>query len=136
MESVVSMKKSILRSFITNNSAMSWLSFVWLICGVSMGVYHGDFYWINRFGSLVICSGIILMARPVILGQRMYSEVIMATGFSLFDDRHYDAIGERVPEWLIQERITRISVGWLGPVLLLVGTLATGFGDLFNGLRG
>lgn len=125
-----------LRRLITNNVVMTTLSVMLLVCGVALGVVCQDFTWVNRFGALVICSGIIITARPVILRQVTRAEILDQNGISFFDNKHYETTGEPIPEWLIQERMSRAATGWLGPAFVFIGTAATGFGDLLNKVVG
>jgi hypothetical protein len=76
------------------------------------------------------------MARPVILREDIKTKVIMTTSYSNFDDAHYKAANEPIPDWLIQDRQSRTAVGWLGPGFVFLGTAAAGFGDLLNGVVG
>jgi len=125
-----------LKTLLTNNKAMTASAIALLGVGVAMSITHRDFLWLNRFGALVVCSGVLIMARPVILREDIKINVIMETGFSHFDDAHYKATNEPIPDWVIQDRRSRTAVGWLGPLFVFIGTAATGFGDLLNTLVG
>lgn len=125
-----------LRRMLTNNAVMATLSIALLFCGVALGAIYQNFIWVNRFGALVICAGIIITARPIILRQATRAEILDEKGISYLDDRHYQTVGEPIPEWLVQERMSRVATGWLGPAFVFIGTLATGFGDLLNKVAG
>ncbi|GHU12006.1 hypothetical protein AGMMS50225_18860 [Betaproteobacteria bacterium] len=75
-----------------------------------------------------------MLARPMILGEDIKGHVIMESGFSDLDPRHYESIGEPLPDFVIQDLKSRTATGWLGPLVVFVGTIANGFGDLLNRL--
>lgn len=58
-----------LRNIITNNAAMGGAALALLAAGVIVSVTQQDFDWLNRFGALVACVGILIMARPVLLTE-------------------------------------------------------------------
>lgn len=63
--------------------------------------------------------------------------VIMAeTNLSDLDPKHYEITGEPVPDFVVQDLKSRIAVGVLGPLIVFIGTLANGFGDLLNNVAG
>lgn len=77
------------------------------------------------------------MARPAILGVDIKEHVIMSeTNLSHLDSKHYKKIGEPVPDFVNQDSKSRAAVGWLGPLIVLVGTISNGFGDLLNNFLG
>ena len=77
--------------------------------------------------------GIIVLARPSISGKDIKFDVITTeTGLSHLDLKHYEQTGEPVPDWVIEDKLSRTAVGWLGPLLCLIGTGTNGFADLLN----
>ena len=77
------------------------------------------------------------MARPSILGEDIKMHVIMAeTNLSDLDPKHYENIGDPVPDFVVQDLKSRAAVGVIGPIVVFVGTLANGFGDLLNNVVG
>lgn len=126
-----------LRNLLTSNILLALVSTALLAAGVAISIGHHDFHWLARFGALVICGGIILLARPAILGQDIRSHILKEeTGLSHIDPEHYRKLGEPIPDFVKQDLRSRTAVGWLGPLFCFIGTAATGFGDLINALFG
>lgn len=122
-----------LKKILTNNLWLTFISAVLFAIGVWLSFENRNFQWLSRFGALIICMGIIILARPSISGNDIKFHVIKAeTGLSDLDRKHYEQIGEPVPEWVIEDERSRIAVGWLGPLLCLIGTGTNGFADLLN----
>ena len=126
-----------LRRLLTNSILLTTIATVLFAIGFAASIAANNSIWPNRFGSLIICIGVIIMARPSILGGDIKMHVIMAeTNLSDLDSRHYELTGEPVPDFVVQDLKSRTSVGWLGPIIVLIGTLANGFGDLLNNVAG
>lgn len=126
-----------MRRLLTNNFWLAALAVVLFAAGVACSIALNNFIWVNRFGSLIICIGIIIMARPSILGEDIKTHVIMAeTNLSDLDPKHYENIGDPVPDFVVQDLKSRAAVGVIGPIIVFVGTLANGFGDLLNNVVG
>jgi hypothetical protein len=122
-----------LKKFLTNNVALTLASAVLFTIGVGLSIEYRNFQWLSRFGSLITCTGIIILVRPSISGTDIKSHILMAeTKLSHLNREHYKQIGEPVPEWVIEDERSRIAVGWLGPLICLVGTGTNGFADLLN----
>ena len=116
---------------------MSLAAVALLVVGSIASLMCHDFRWLSRFGALVICAGIIILARPAILGEDIKTHIGMAeTGLSHLDPEHYRKIGQPVPDYVIQDLRSRTAVGWLGPLFCFLGTATNGFGDLLNGVFG
>jgi hypothetical protein len=107
-----------------------------MTAGIFMSFNQSNFQWLSRFGALIICVGIMTMARPFITGRPLRIRVIMESGFDVCDKKHYRTVGERHPDWLDHELRDRAAVGWLGPIICFAGTATNGFGDLLNGYFG
>ena len=111
------------------------MSFIFFILGVCLSIKYQNFQWLSRFGALIICTGILILARPSILRQDIKFDVIMAeTGLSHLDRNHYEKLREQVPDWVVEDEQSRTAVGWLGPLLCVIGTGTNGFADLLNKL--
>lgn len=77
------------------------------------------------------------MARPTILGEDIKMHVIIdETDLSDLDPKHYEMAGEPLPDFVVQDLKSRTAVGVLGPLIVFVGTLTNGFGDLLNNFAG
>lgn len=112
---------------------MTGLAIFLLLAGVGASVHASDFQWLSRFGALVICIGVIILARPAIVQAAIKMDVHSAdTGLSYSDPEHYAQMNEPVPDYIVQDQKSRAAVGWLGPTICLVGTATNGFGDLLN----
>lgn len=126
-----------LKKLLTNNVALTLASLALFVTGTGLSIEYHNFQWLSRFGALIICTGIIVLARPSISGNDIKEHVIKyETGLSHLDREHYKQIGESVPEWVIEDERSRIAVGWLGPLLCLIGTGTNGFADLLNNYFG
>jgi hypothetical protein len=122
-----------LKKLLTNNVALALVSAVLFAIGVGLSIEYRNFQWLSRFGALIICSGIIVLARPSISGNDIKIHIrTQEAGLSHLDREHYKQIGELVPEWVIEDERSRTAVGWLGPLLCLIGTGTNGFADLWN----
>jgi hypothetical protein len=122
-----------LKRLLTNNVALTLASAILFAVGIGLSIEYRNFQWLSRFGALIICTGIIVLARPSIFGKDIKSHVVMAeTGRSHLDREHYKKIGEPLPDWVIEDERSRTAVGWLGPLLCLIGTGTNGFAELLN----
>jgi hypothetical protein len=131
------MLEVMLKKFLTNNWLMVGIAFSLLVAGTIMSLSCHNFQWLSRFGALVICIGVITLARPSILGVDIKSHVIMAdTGLSHLDAEHWKKIGEPLPPYVLEDINSRTAAGWLGPLMCFVGTATNGFADLLNKLVG
>jgi len=108
-----------------------------LAAGVLLSVVCRNFDWLSRFGALLICWGILLLARPsfsgIEIGQHVYAE---DDDMSLDDPEYYKKKGEPVPWWAADRAKSRLATGVLGPLVCFIGTLANGFASLLNGPLG
>ena len=112
-------------------------SLVILSAGVAISVLDKNFQWLGRFGALVICSGVIALARPSIVGKSLLPEVVMDEEGGISNDpNYYVRIGDPVPDSVVQDRRSQIAVGILGPWLCLIGTTTNGFAELINKVLG
>jgi hypothetical protein len=121
------------KKMLTNNVFLTLVSLALFVIGVWLSIEKHDFLWLSRFGALIISTGIIVLARPAILGKDIDSDAIYPeTGLSFMDPNHYKKTGEPYPEWVKENVHSRTAVGWLGPLLCLIGTGTNGFADLLN----
>jgi hypothetical protein len=108
-----------------------------LAAGIALSLYCRDFNWLSRFGALVICWGILLLARPSFTGKEIGQHVIAHDSYlSVFDPKYYKLKGEPVPDWVTDNALSRRAVGVYGPLVCFIGTFANGFGSLLNGAVG
>jgi hypothetical protein len=122
-----------MKKVLTNNYFMIGVAVLLLLAGLYLSIHYETFQWLSRFGALVICVGIIVLARPAILDVDIKPHIIMAeTNLSHLDHEHYKKLGEPVPNYVIEDDSSRKAVGYVGPWLCLLGTLANGFADLLN----
>ena len=122
-----------MKSLLTSNRSLLFLSGASLFLGVALSLWFRNFDWLSRFGALLICWGILLLARPSIIGKDIKLHVVKAeTGLSQLDPAHYQAQGEDLPDWVVEDIASRNAVGVYGPVVCFVGTLVNGFASLLN----
>ena len=119
------------RRALANNTLLTSIAVGLLLAGAIVGLQAKNFQWLNRFGSLVICAGVIALARPSIIGQPLLLEVGTEHGKSN-DPQTYVLAGDPIPEAVLEDQRSQLAVGVLGPLLCLVGTFVNGFGDLLN----
>ena len=116
---------------------MSAIGIVLLVIGVAVSLWQNNFQWLARFGALVICVGIIVLARPALLNIDIKPHIGMAeTGLSHLDPEHYNRLNQPVPEYVMENLRSRAAVGWIGPLFCFLGTLTNGFADLLNKVVG
>ena len=101
-----------LKKLLTNNGALTLASVVLFAIGSGLSIEYRNFQWLSRFGALIICTGIIVLARPSITGNDIKIHILTAeTGLSHLDREHYKQTGEPVPEWVIEDERSRRAVG-------------------------
>jgi hypothetical protein len=116
---------------------MLWLTVLSLVAGLLLSVIFKNFDWLSRFSALVICWGILLLARPSFSGIEIGVDVYAAdANMSLDDPEYYKQKGEPVPVWAVDRANSRRATGVWGPLACFVGTLTNGFASLLNGLFG
>jgi hypothetical protein len=126
-----------LRKALTNNWLMAGVAIVLLAAGAWLNVLHHNFQWLSRFGALVTCAGVITLARPSILREDIKGHIIKAdTGLSHLDPAHWKKLGKPLPDYVREDIRSRIAVGWLGPLMCLLGTATNGFAELLNKVFG
>lgn len=126
-----------MKRLLASNKFLLSLTIASLSAGVVFSLYGQDFNWLSRFGALVICWGLLLLARPSFTGVEIAQHVIAHdSDLSLFDPNYYKHKGEPVPDWVTDNVLSRRAVGVYGPVVCFVGTLANGFASLLNGVVG
>lgn len=126
-----------MRTLLASNKFLLSLTAASVVAGLTLSVCYRDFNWLSRFGALVICWGILLLARPSITGKEIGQHVIAHdSDLSLFDPKYYILKGEAVPDWVTDNVFSRRATGVYGPVVCFLGTLANGFASLLNGVAG
>lgn len=119
------------RRLLASNTFLSWVAFGLLVAGVAASLLTKNFQWLSRFGSLVICAGVLALARPNITGKPLLVEVGTEHGKSN-NPNTYIRAGTPVPERVLEDQKSQLAVGVIGPVLCLLGTAVNGFADLLN----
>jgi hypothetical protein len=108
-----------------------------VMIGVIMSVCYMDFQWLERVGVLVVCVGIIAIARPNIVGVELMPPVVTAdTGEFYHSKKHWEKLGQQIRQNVIEDNRSRFAVGVLGPVLGIVGSVIDGYADLLNSFFG
>ncbi|MCZ8014494.1 MAG: hypothetical protein O9274_02235 [Limnobacter sp.] len=126
-----------MKRLLASNKFLLSLTVASLVVGIALSLYCQDFNWLSRFGALVICWGILLLARPSFTGKEIGQHVIAHdSDLSRFDPRYYEHKGEPIPDWVMDNVRSRRAVGVYGPLVCFVGTLANGFASLLNGVVG
>ena len=121
------------KKILADNRVMVCLAIAIFLIGLLVSLATCNFEWLSRFGALMICIGVIIMARPTISGQEILFEVEdEKTGLSLNDPMYYEAMGEPVPPEVLDSNKSRAALGWIGPIVVFLGTAINGFGDLLN----
>ncbi len=123
-----------MKQFLASNKLFLSLTVTSLGAGVAASLKCYDFNWLSRFGALVICWGILLLARPSITGKEIGQHVIAHdSDLSVFDPNYYKLKGEPVPDWVMDNVLSRRAVGVYGPLVCFIGTFTNGFASLLNG---
>ncbi len=126
-----------MKRMLASSKLLLWLTVISLVAGAALSVHFRDFDWLSRFGALVICWGILLLARPSFTGREIGEHVIAHDSeLSLFDPKYYMLKGEAVPDWVTDNVLSRRATGVYGPLVCFLGTLTNGFASLLNGLTG
>lgn len=126
-----------MQSFLSSNKFLLSITVASFVAGLVISVCDRDFNWLSRFGALVICWGILLLARPSITGKEIGQHVIAHdSDLSLFDPKYYTHKGEAVPDWVTDNVLSRRATGIYGPIVCFMGTFANGFASLLNGVAG
>lgn len=112
-----------------------WLTAFSLIVGLSLSLFYQNLDWLARFGALVICRGILLLARPSFTGKEIGQYVIAHdSSLSLFDPEYYKRKGEPIPDWVTDNVLSRRATEIHGSVVCFIGILAAGFASLLSGV--
>lgn len=102
-----------------------------------MSACYKDFQWFERVGVLIVCVGIIAIARPIILKVELMTPVVTAdTGEFYHSEKHWKELGQDRPPHVVEDSRSRFAVGVLGPVLGILGSVIDGYADLLNYLFG
>lgn len=119
------------RRILGNNVFICIVALIFLAIGVMASVCNKNFQWLSRFGALVICTGVIALARPNIVGRPILVEILTEHGVSN-DPLTYIRAGKSIPADVVEDVKSQFAVGIIGPILCLLGTTVNGFGDLLN----
>lgn len=126
-----------MRKLLSSNILWLSLTVIPLGAGLAVSLCLRNFDWLSRFGTLVICWGILLLARPTLTGkeisQHVYADDI---DLSLNDPAYYRLKGEPIPDWVKNDVLSRRATGVYGPLVCFLGTLTNGFASLLNGATG
>lgn len=120
-----------MQKIFSNNKGMLLLACAAAIVGLlwSFVVRSGGPF--GRSGAVVTAVGLVLLSRDKIVGQDLLIPIRMADSeFKSTDPEHYEATGQQVPSYVIQDVQSRIAIGKYGPIVSVIGTLIWGFGDL------
>ena len=120
------------RRLLGNNALLCAIAAVLLLLGVATSWQCKNFQWLSRFGALVICTGVLALARPSIVGKALLVEVSLEGGGKSNDPQSYLSAGQAVPQAVLEDRKSQFAVGVVGPILCLIGTAINGFADLLN----
>ena len=122
-----------MKRLLTSNAFLLSLTGTSLAAGLVLSILLRNFDWLSRFGAVVVCWGILLLARPSLTDREIGQHVIATDSeLSLFDPNYYSLRGEPVPEWVKDNVLSRKAVGIYGPAVCFVGTITNGFGSLLN----
>lgn len=116
--------------FFANKTLVTLTAFVAFGVGIWASSESHDSMWFARSGAVAVAMGIFLMTNGQLNGIQIHDVWDESSQFKLDDPKHYDAIGEDVPDWVWQHRSVRMAIEMLGPVVTLTGTIVWGFGDL------
>ncbi len=126
-----------MKILLSSNKFLLSLTTLSFLIGFILSIYCHDYNWLSRFGALIICWGILLLARPTIIGKEIGQHIIASdSNLSLYDPEYYKCKSEQVPDWVQDNVISRRAVGVYGPVVCFLGTLTNGFASLLNGVAG
>jgi hypothetical protein len=121
--------------FITNNRVMLWIAFSVTAIGFAHSFIIKDFQWFQRIGSILVCIGILLLARPSFVNQPLLLPVKkLDSPYDSNDPEHYKYIGEPIPEPVVEDVKNRNAVNKYGPIITSFGTVIWGYGDLLGKL--
>lgn len=122
-----------MRKFLSSITCLLTLTVLSFALGLGLSIYCRNFDWLARFGALVICWGILLLARPSITGKEIGQHIVASDSeLSLFDPAYYAEKRESVPEWALDNLASRRATGIYGPIVCFLGTLTNGFASLLN----
>ncbi len=126
-----------MRKLLSSNILWLSLTVASFSIGFAASLLDRNFDWLSRFGALVICWGILLLARPSLTGNEIGQHVYAADAdLSLDDPTYYKLKGEPVPDWVVDNVLSRRATGIYGPLVCFLGTFTNGFASLLNGVVG
>ncbi len=127
------MERIEMKRIITNNGIMTGVAGSILLMGIAVSVIQHDFSWLQRFGSLITCIGILILNRPGITGASLLPSIVMDRNLGwISDDPNFYPSGEAIPLAVIENQKSKHAVFRIGPVMSMVGTVVWGFGDQLN----
>jgi hypothetical protein len=111
------------------------VGFISLCLSILFPAFGSELAYSNRFGALMIASGVILLARPSFVGFPIQPAVLdLETGLDCTRREHFEKTGAAVPPVVAENELNHAAVGVWGPAFVLVGTVINGWGDLILGL--
>ena len=129
--------KAKMKLLLTSNRFLLGLTAISFASGLAFSICYRDFNWLSRFGALIICWGILLLARPSITKKEIAQHVFAEDSeLSLYDPEYYTKKGETIPDWVTDNVLSRRATGLYGPVVCFLGTFTNGFASLLNGASG
>ncbi len=105
-------------------------AFVTLAIGVALSVEQNDWSWFSRSGSLIVVYGIVLTSHHIFVHMRKLDQLQgkrhSQTRRDWARESKYDFIHDDVEKSWVNEKS--------GLLMLIIGTLIWGFGDLLGTL--
>ena len=125
-----------MRKILANVPLMICAACVFAAVGALLSICFRDFMWLERFGSVITCVGILLLNRPTFVRQDILIDVKMVSGLSSLDPKHYRQVNEPIPPAVVEDRKSREAVYIFGPWITIIGTVIWGLADLLNAMVG
>ena len=111
----------------------TWLAAAIIVVGAALSVCMNDFGVLARLGNAVLCISIIMLSRPQVTGSKIAIEVTdERTELNVNGPEYYRVNNLAEPEWLRISETNKLAVNQRSPILAIVGTLITGYGECLN----
>lgn len=122
-----------MKTFFSNNKYMAATALLCAGFGIGQSIVYKDFTWFARSGSLIVLTGVLLLARTFIVGKDLLPFIKSSdTPYNVNSRQHFEALNQPVPDYVKNDLDSRTAVGWLGPLICFAGTVIWGYGDLLN----
>ncbi len=119
--------------FLSDPMHGTWLAAAIIVVGAALSVCMHDFGVLARLGNAVLCISIIMLSRPQVTGSKIAIEVTdERTELNVNGPEYYRVNNLAEPEWLRISETNKLAVNQRSPVLAIVGTLITGYGECLN----